>query len=729
LECWRRRKNIARLNMAVTDLLHERVMDWAAAEGWTSLRPFQERALEAIVTTAHDVLICAPTAAGKTEAALLPVLSLVLNRTRCGARVLYVVPLKALANDLDRRIETLGRATDLPIHRWHGDVPQMKKKAFVEAPSGVLLITPESLEAVMMNYGHESSRIFGGLEAVVVDEVHSYVGTERGAHLRSLLHRIEQAVGRSVRRIGLSATVGEPSVVSVFLRDQKNAERTTIVTGEAIREVSVRISTFTTGKEAETAHRILGFTNENAIVFVNSRAGVEWWTDLLTEASGSGRKIHAHHGNLSRTHREGVEKQLRAATEATTVLATGTLELGIDLGSIDHITQIGVPPTVSSLHQRAGRGGRRQRQSKTDVILHSAPPDHEPADPLYLSVIQSIASVELQREGWSEQPSPHALHLSTLVQQILSMIVQHGGVLSQDLSSSLCAGAAFATVDWRILETVIEDLVLHRVLRRSTETGLLRLDDEGEKLVCHYKFYAAFWTPPEFRVVGPEGLLGSIQPTRDMGRGDLLLFAGRRWIITRFSPMKWTVEVAPAPAGTPPRFCGAAIPVATKVRQRMLNIFLRGDAPTFADAATITRLAAAREAFRAASLHRTRILLQPQRVEIFPWTGTDVLLGLELLLRAKGLDVAASGVALEIEDVDPADVGRALSSIAIAPPDTAAVLKLLSEIADFEKHHRFLRRELVAADYMSQRVDLESARAVAADLVATWPDSESQAAG
>jgi ATP-dependent helicase Lhr and Lhr-like helicase len=354
--------------------LHDSVKSWIAIKEWQALLPIQEQAINIVLGTESDLLIAAPTASGKTEAAMLPIASILAEQATEGLACLYVSPLKALINDQFPRAESLFGACDVRVTAWHGDVPRSQKMAFLKQPRGVLLITPESLEALLMTRGVMTSELFNPTRFVVIDEVHAFAGTERGAQVQSLLARIERASGRRMRRIGLSATAGDLQAVAEFLRPQVEGEVVTIIDRESRPSVKRIHGVIDEGGGQDEVVKWMyqSLRGSNNLVFANRRSDVEAYADALRElcdADGTRPEFEAHHGSLSREHREEVEYVLKNSTESTTVVASSTLELGIDVGTIERVVQIGAPPSVASLQQRLGRSGRRGEPPVLDAII------------------------------------------------------------------------------------------------------------------------------------------------------------------------------------------------------------------------------------------------------------------------------------------------------------------------------------------------------------------------
>ena len=431
------------------DLLAEPIRRWIWDKNWRGLRDIQERAIPTLLNDDRDVIITAATAGGKTEAAFLPLISSVLEHPgEGGFDLVYVGPLRALINDQFERLEDLCARIELPVYPWHGDISQGMKTRARRNPSGVLLITPESIEALFVLRGTDIPTLFSSTRAIVIDELHALLDNERGVHLRSLLTRLELAVNRRVRRIGLSATLGEMTLAREYLRPEAPETVVLLESKSKSQELKVQIRGYLqrrypsksgkTGEDETAAKRVVvehlfsRLRGSRNLIFAGSRENVEWYADALREMSEKARlpvEFFPHHASLSREHRIALEKRLKTHP-ATTAVCTSTLELGIDIGNIACVAQIGTPFSVASLRQRLGRSGRRTGQPavlRMYVIETEPSADSHPLDHLYLDLICSIAMVELLIEGWCEPPAPQALRLSTLTHQILSVITEHGG--------------------------------------------------------------------------------------------------------------------------------------------------------------------------------------------------------------------------------------------------------------------------------------------------------------
>src|SRR5688572_13431784 len=375
--------------------LNERVQRWIWSQQWTGLRDIQEAAVDPILKGDRDVIIAAPTASGKTEAAFLPICSSLLERPGSGVRVLYVAPLKALINDQFERLESLCEELEIPVNRWHGDVAGSQKKRVVENPEGILLITPESLEGLFVRRATKLLKMFGGLSYVVLDELHSFVGTERGRQLQSHLSRLEKLLSRRVPRIALSATLGDMLLAADFLRPRAGDTVCLIESGPGGQEIKIQLRGYRVkefkGDETASTRTPIGDSHEIAehvfqnlrgsdnLVFANSRETVELFSDRLRRVSEANRvpnEFLPHHGSLSKELREDVEARLKEKITPETIVCTSTLEMGLDIGHVSSVAQIGPPPSVATLRQRLGRSGRRGNPARLRTYVQERSEEH-----------------------------------------------------------------------------------------------------------------------------------------------------------------------------------------------------------------------------------------------------------------------------------------------------------------------------------------------------------------
>jgi ATP-dependent Lhr-like helicase len=718
---------------AAFERLHPLVQRWVFDKGWSDLRDIQERAIPAILDGGRDVIIAAATAGGKTEAAFLPICSRLVENQVGSVRALYVSPLKALINDQFDRLEDLCERLQIPVHRWHGDVSSSYKRKLLLDPEGILLITPESLEALFVLRGTAIAKLFGCLDFVIVDELHSFIGAERGQQLQSLLSRVELVLRRRVPRIALSATLGDMDLAAEFLRPGKALPCEILVSSESGQEVRLQIRGYRVipldpAKERDGAHAdpledaaapMIGahlfevLRGKDNLIFANSRRNVEIYGDHLRRMSEQARvpnEFWPHHGSLSKELREHAETVLKDPNIPASVVCTTTLEMGIDIGSVATIAQIGVPPSVAGLRQRLGRSGRRGEPSVLRIYIEEPElePDSPPQDRLRAELVQAIAMVRLLMTRWCEPPNVGALHLSTLVQQILSLIAQYGGATASEAWRVLCRDGAFLAVTQELFVKLLRDLGSHGLIIQSSD-GTLLLGMKGERIVNHYSFYTAFVTPEEYHLVSGGHELGTLPISHPLSERSYIIFAGQRWRVLSVDVELRIVDLEPSPAGRAPRFTGVGADVHERVRQEMKAVYESAEVPSFLDANARLLLQEGREAYAAYHLSRTPLVEYDKNVAIFCWVGDRVLDTLLIQLRDRELAIERDGVAIVVNDISQdALIGHLRALAAQGPADA---VQLASTVANkiVEKHHIFLGEELLSMDYASGGLDTEVA--------------------
>jgi ATP-dependent Lhr-like helicase len=713
--------------------LHPDVQRWIWQRGWRELRDAQEAAIPAVLAGDTDVIISAATASGKTEAAFLPICSnLALTPTvEPGICAIYVSPLKALINDQYGRLDELCELLDIPVHRWHGDVAGSSKHRVLNNPSGILLITPESLEALFVLRGTRLRGLFGTLRYVVIDELHSFIGTQRGAQLQSLLHRLELAIRRRVPRVGLSATLGNMTDAADYLRPGHGAQVHVITSTAESQELRLQLRGYrhtdpgqapdtTDGgdpaTDADTAitdhlfHHLRGTDN---LIFANSRTRVEGLTDRLTRHSERTRvpnEFAPHHGNLSKEIREHVEARLKDHSLPVTAICTSTLEMGIDIGSVTSVAQIGAPPSVSALRQRVGRSGRRGEPAVLRIyvsepaITGTTPPQ----DQLRTQLVQTMATVELLLDRWYEPPSTGGLHLSTLTQQILSLIAQHGGVTPPQAYQTLCRQGPFRHIDQKTFAALLRALGSAELLRQERD-GLLLHGDKGEQLVNHYSFFAAFDSPTEYRLVADGNTLGTFTPSAPVVPGGLLIFAGRRWKVRRVDTTAKVIELTSSSGGRPPTFTGDGPDIHDRIRTRMRMIYQRTDTPIYLDTGARQLLTEARDTFRRLGLADNPILGWGNDTLLFCFRADTITSALALALQQRDIRCENDGLALCLPDTTPEQVTGLLEEMAAAPPPDPRELAALIPDRALDKYDEFLSSDLLSTAYAARKLDVSAA--------------------
>ena len=716
------------------DLLAEPVRRWIWDQGWTELRDIQERAITMLLNGDRDLVIAAPTAGGKTEAAFLPLISSVLTTPEPrGFDLVYVAPLRALINDQLGRMEDLCAQAELPIYPWHGDISQGVKSRARKNPRGVLMITPESLEALFVLRGLEIPTLFAGTRAIIIDELHALLDNERGIHLRSLLTRLELAVGRRIRRVGLSATLADMDTVKEYLRPG-DPDAVDLLESEVDGgELKVQIRGYVTGAEGDGEaskkgvakhlfERLRGTPN---LVFAGSRENVEWYADALREMSEQAKvrvDFLPHHASLSREHRLDVERRLKSSRTATAI-CTSTLELGIDIGGIDCVAQIGPPFSVSSLRQRLGRSGRRGQPKvlRMYTIERGTNAASHAMDRLHLGLVRSVAMVELLGDRWCEPPAPQALHLSTLTHQVLSVIAQYAGTTAQRLYETLCRQGPFRKVSTEQFTRLLRQMGSAEIaLVEQAPDGNLLLGPLGEKLVEHYSFYAVFQTSEDYRVLLGSKQIGVLPVDRVFVPDMTIILSGKRWRIIAVHSREKVIEVTQDRAGTPPPFGGSGGLVHDGVVRKMKVVLSGKGMPAYLDATGAQLLEDARSEFRRLGFDRRSICHTGDSGRLVAtWAGTIKTSTLSLKLKSMGFKTVDHDGFLEVEDQSSGQpLVAALEAIAEQTPDDVAGESLAGlENVMSEKFHRYLSPDLLFEDATSSLVDLQAMPQLARSII------------
>lgn len=717
-------------------LLHKGVQRKLWDMKWTEIRPVQDEAIRYLLGPAPgDAVISSPTASGKTEAAFLPVLSAIADAPPGSVRAMYIGPLKALINDQFRRIEELCERMEVPVCKWHGDVNDTPKKRLLRQPAGVLLITPESLEALLLRRPTEVPRLFAGLQYIVIDEMHAFMGTERGAHLVSLMHRLCRRAGCTPLRVGLSATLGEPETALGWLRPGAPPARLLRDTGTG-SAMQIRVRGFwrtrVDPEEAEEdeddpiyrelARSILVASNgKTNLVFANRKSDIELLADALSEEAtsmGLPDEIVVHHGSLSRERRHDAEERLREAA-ACTAVCSNTLELGIDIGNIDEVIQVAAPWSTASLVQRVGRSGRRAGAPRVlRGFFATWRPDEESTlwDRLHLDLLQGLATIELMLEKFIEPPRVGRAHLSTLIHQTLAYLAESGGARAGTLYERVAGSGAFGEVSREAFGAMLRQLGARNFIEQMGD-GTLIVGVTGEKIVDHYTFYAAFNAPEELRVVHNGSEIGTIpQPPPP---GEHFVLAGRRWRVEDIDVDRREVLVSPARGVRAPRFRPSVGTVHPVVHAKMRALLVGDHVPVYLDAVATEILAAARAEARALASFEPAAQAADGVVRLFVFGGWRVQQTLYIVLSRAGLDPWNRDVGFELE-TSAAAVATALRDFA-ERPDVEELARYADEVLKLrslsqEKFEFAADPAVWQATYAREELDGANAGRVAKEL-------------
>lgn len=525
------------------------------------LRPVQAATLAPILA-ARDCVVLAPTAGGKTEAAMFPVLSRILTERLAPVSTLYVCPLRALLNNQETRMQRMAEATGLRVGKWHGDVAAAVRKEVVREPPDVLMITPESLEVLLISPGDRGAALLSHVRIVVIDEVHAFASDARGAHLVSILERLQRRAGGHIQRIGLSATVGNPEALARWLQGSGASADPVVVAPPGARKPAVfRWHAASGSIGAAGLIRDLGH-GEKRLVFVESRSRAE---ELAKALQAAGVQVWVHHSSVGRDAREQAELAFENAPAAT-LIATSSMELGIDVGDLDHIFQLDSPATVSSLAQRLGRTGRRPNTFPRMTFVADTPED----------LLLSLALVSRFEEGWIEDVSPSTRAWTVAVHQVFANLLETGGTTRAALRERLEWVPSFAGIldsEWRVL---LDWMVGEGWLDESD--GSLLLGTRAEKTFGarnFFRLYAVFESPNVLTVRYGNHDIGTIQAWfagQLTGAQKAFRLAGRGWVAEEVNLARGQVRARPAPSGVVPSWSGRPTGFSRSVCERIREL-------------------------------------------------------------------------------------------------------------------------------------------------------------
>jgi ATP-dependent helicase Lhr and Lhr-like helicase len=668
------------------DRLHPTIRRWIRDQGWDELREIQARTVISVLDGDRDILIAATTAAGKTEAAFLPILTHVAERKEPGFSVLYISPLKALINDQFKRLDELCENMGVPVVKWHGDAPQSKKKKALSKPEGVALITPESIEAMFTRRPGDAKRLLSGAAFIVIDELHSFLQGPRGLHVASLLRRIDAMSERPARRIGLSATIGDLPQAAAWLRPAMPDVVEILEAKSDAPELRLQVRGYVEPPElddpdhaegvagAEEIRRRIALDDiadhlfstlrgANNLVFGGSRRTVESAADRLRrrcEKANVPTEFYPHHGSLSKTLREELEDRLKDGKLPTTAICTSTLELGVDIGSVKSVAQIGSPRSLSSLRQRLGRTGRRRgTPSVLRVYLREPNIDRKSGilDRLRPNTIRSVAVVRLLLARFVEPAGQVPEVASTLIHQILSVIAERGGIRARPLYDLLCGPGPFASISVAEFADLLRNLASEsvRFIEQSSD-GTVMLAEKGEMTVQSRNFFAVFESADEWRLTVGGRTLGTLPISFPVHKDSLVVFAGQRWIVQDLDEKTNTLFVAPHPGGVVPRFERAdGERLHDRVVLEMREVYLSSDEPPYLDDKGKVLLAEGRETFRILGLESETVVQEERDLHVFLWRGSQATAVFGAAAAMTGLPGAVHDLGLTLAKTDAAE--------------------------------------------------------------------------
>ncbi len=736
---------------------------------WTDLRAIQKAAIPALLDTSDHVLIMSGTASGKTEAAMLPALTILEQSPAQSVGILYIGPLKALINDQFERIQSLlQHKPDIPIQGWHGDIAYSQKKRFLQKPRGVLQITPESMEALFVNRPGELRTIFGDVRFIIIDEIHAFLGTERGQQVLCHLQRMERSIGRPVRRIGLSATIGDTAIALRWLESGSQFRRSARLVTEPAhgRSIELRVNHIVTApveknfhatmapeeigirrrrKDTPTPHTIqqpdegteaagqpdkrrelqqdiddyyddlfaLTSKHQKTLIFTNRRAVTERIAAELRQRLAKVQPARdwyfVHHSSIAADLREAAEEKMRDVTQQTCTVATASLELGIDIGHLDLVVQVGAPYTVSSFVQRLGRSGRRGTPSRmcfyTLEHLDNEKEYSSELEQIPWDFLQTIAIIQLYlEEQWIEPPVIPTMPLSLLYQQTMSILLAHTELTPARMAQLILTLSPFQVVSLDDYRLFLRHLIAIDQIAQMEE-GTLIVGMKGEQLTSHYHFYAIFANEQAWRVLAGTQEVGTVQQRPEPG--SVIGLAGYAWRVISVNERGQTVYVERARGAVQPNWQKyGGIQYHEHVMQRLRQVLQENTVYSYLSPRSQQRLTFIRElAHQSDWLRSSVVRIEPGRFALFPWTSSRVFNTLVHLLRYKNWYARQpmSGFHPYMEVVYDGDAGAVIAELRnLSSQVPELIQELVSELKESQLWHG-------KYDYLTPRTLLEKA--------------------
>ena len=742
------------------------IRDYIYSRNWDSLREVQIGAAEVLFGTENNLLLTSSTASGKTEAAFFPIISRLYDDPPQTFGALYIAPLKSLINDQFSRLDELLDMSGIPVFHWHGDVAMSHKNKALRDPKGILQITPESLESMLMNRNNDIVRLFGDLRYVVLDEIHTLTGTDRGNQIICQLCRISRLIGRDPVRVGLSATIGDTDIAAKWLG--AGSERGVSVVGMKETRTSWRLGMehfyiqSDSPDQSESGHKYLtavgeptpgttdgagepdcpeasdnsvGYTpldpgfeyiydctaDKKCLVFSNSREETEYLTATLRQIAdrrGDPDVFLIHHGNLSASLREEAEMKLKDDGLRTVTCATVTLELGIDIGRLERIVQLDAPTTVSSLLQRLGRSGRRGTPPEMMMVFREENPLPNTPLPQLMpwGLLRAIAIVQLYlEERFIEPPNVKKLPFSLLFQQTLSTLAASGELTAKRLAEKVLSLPPFAGVTKEEYRTLLLSMIKNDFIEMTEEKGLI-VGLKGERLINSFKFYAVFKDSEDYTVRAGSDEIGTI--TTPPPVGDRFALAGRVWEVEELDVARKLIYVKEVKGKMEISWPGDYGEIHTRILERMKQVLEEDTVYPYLKKNARKRLDVARRVARNTGMLKKSIVhLGGYTWCLFPWLGTRSFRTLRKFIAKNGAKFRISGMEYEgccymtfkMERGDGRELISYLSKKASTEGIDKSALVAPSECPVFEKYDDFIPSELLRDAYMADRLRTDEA--------------------
>lgn len=651
------------------------IREYIYRSGWEELREVQMQAAETLLETGNNLLLSSGTASGKTEAAFFPIITDLMDHppVRGGISVLYIAPLKSLINDQFLRLDALLDEAGIPVWHWHGDVSASQKAKLLKNPEGILQITPESLESMLMRRSNDIPRLFGALRYVVIDEIHTLIASDRGNQILCQICRIERKAGVSVRRVGLSATIGNLKAAADWLGGgSMRATAAPVPSPTKLhwrlgmehfyiqnRELDQTNDVQALGQTAAKASLDAGYEflydavkDKKSLVFSNSREETEYTTATLrqiAERRGDRDIFLIHHGNLSASLREDAEIKMKDEEIARAVTcATVTMELGIDIGRLERVAQIGAPTTVAGFLQRLGRSGRRGAPPEMMMVFREENPLPNAPLPELIpwELLRAIAIVELYRgERFIEPPRHRHLPFSLLYHQTLSILASSGELQPKILADRVLSLPPFREVGREDYRKLLISMLEHEDIERTDEGGLI-IGLRGERMISGYRFFAVFKDSDDYTVRCQSDEIGTI--TNPPPVGDRFALAGRVWEVTDLDMPRRLVYVQKVKGKMEVSWPGDSGEIHTRLLEKMREILLGEEQYAYLLPNAAARLATARRVARATGMDKSLLLsIGGSSWVLFPWLGTRAFRTLKRYLRREAGRLGISDIQSE----------------------------------------------------------------------------------
>ena len=720
------------------------IQDFIYQEKWDELRGIQVAACDVIFDSENNLLLSSGTASGKTEAAFLPVLTVLHNNPSKSVGVLYISPLKALINDQFKRLEQLLIDSHLPVVKWHGDASQSKKDELVKNPKGLLQITPESLESLVTNKRGACFQLFSDLRFIIIDEVHHFMRDARGVQLLCVLERLQNLVNVVPRRIGLSATMGDLTMAETWLNTGTNRKCAAPVTDEGRKRVRLHVERFVNyadkrdleerdgsgnvisvseggdiGNKEHYEYLFKATLDKKTIIFTNSREETEYVLANLREIALKNKSpdvYRVHHGNVSALLRETTEDEMKAEDEKIVTGATVTLELGIDIGSLDQAVQVGAPLNVSSFAQRLGRCGRRGQTPQLlftiveSIQINSA----DIIGPINWELVRTIAIIDLYtKEHWIEPIYPHNHAYNLLYHQTMSYLKSNGESSPAALASAVLSLGCFKHIPQEDYKKLLTYLVNTEQLERTERDGLI-IGREGEKIVNSHKFLTVFIAPEYLLVKDENRTIGTVDKIYPVGTRFAL--AGQAWETVDVNEKSKVIFVKHVPGISMVDWDqDTSVELHTMLVRRMKDVLTADEAYPYLSDRCAPRLEEIRYIARNSGILENLVTqLSDKKFAIFPWAGTRQLFTLHYALLHKGIKSKLPWITcvyLEVIYTGSAEsLNKLITDILHSDLDLYD-LPLPDKVAVLGKYNEFIPQELLRKQFIEDYLDFEGLKA------------------